>query len=334
MIQVLNNDINGAGNVSTAGLSITSVSVCTNGGTAFMSDGGTTVTYYVPSSSFLGTDTFTYTIQDSTFFGDGPSTATVTVTVVPQLLTGAINGLAENIQYTWGDGDGINDLATQWSRGFAPGCAGPIYIYASGYGWGLDFYVATGLTDPTTIQDAAGFTYDTGLSTGTATKGDTVFFRGSNGYYGAWRIDDVYPFDPFLLYGQWYFQSAGTGNFFSPIGVTPIYLDFGYVPVGSMKDLTLTIRNRGSEILTGTATTADPFGVVSGGSYNLNPDGSQIVTVRYMPTSLGSHNGTMMLTGGDGTIVRVIGVAVPFGTAVINPDPDSINAPLDADGTL
>ncbi len=88
VIQVLNNDINVAGTVSTTGLSITSVSACTNGGTAVMSDDGTTVTYSVPSPSFLGTDTFTYTIQDSTFFGDGPSTATVTVTVVPQLVTG------------------------------------------------------------------------------------------------------------------------------------------------------------------------------------------------------------------------------------------------------
>ncbi len=78
--------------------------------------------------------------------------------------------------------------------------------------------------------------------------------------------------------------------------------------------------------MTGTATTADPFSVVSGGNYILDPDGNQIVTVRYMPTSLGSHNGTMTLTGGDGTIVRLTGVAVPFGTVVVNPDPDSINA--------
>jgi len=69
--------------------------------------------------------------------------------------------------------------------------------------------------------------------------------------------------------------------------VTPGSLNFGYVPVGSTKDLTLTVRNTGIGTLTGSATTAAPFRIVSGGSYNLVADQEQAVTIRYQPTSSG-----------------------------------------------
>ncbi len=53
-----------------------------NGGTVTISAGGKTVNY-VPEATFLGTDTFTYTITDS---GGLTSTATVTVEVAPGVL--------------------------------------------------------------------------------------------------------------------------------------------------------------------------------------------------------------------------------------------------------
>ena len=89
--------------------------------------------------------------------------------------------------------------------------------------------------------------------------------------------------------------------------VTPGSLNFGYVPVGLTKDLTVTVKNAGGAALTGNATTTAPFSVISGGSYDLAPDQSQDVTIRYQPTSKGSHTGIVVFTGGDGTTVKVTG---------------------------
>jgi Abnormal spindle-like microcephaly-assoc'd, ASPM-SPD-2-Hydin len=92
------------------------------------------------------------------------------------------------------------------------------------------------------------------------------------------------------------------------IQVTPGSLNFGYVPVGSTKDLTLTVKNAGGGTLTGNATTSAPFfSIVSGGSYTLGPGESQVVTIRYQPTSQGPHTGTAVFTGTTGVTVPVTG---------------------------
>ena len=70
-IPVLNNDTDVDGGT----LTITAVSIPTNGGTAVMN--GSTIRY-TPAVGYAGTDTFTYTIVDPQ---GAPSTATVTVTV-------------------------------------------------------------------------------------------------------------------------------------------------------------------------------------------------------------------------------------------------------------
>ena len=67
------------------------------------------------------------------------------------------------------------------------------------------------------ISDATVFSYVTDAAV-TAQEGDTVFFRGTNGYYGAWRLDEFYPsadgsFPYSFLDGQWYFQDDGSGSF-------------------------------------------------------------------------------------------------------------------------
>ena len=100
---------------------------------------------------------------------------------------------------------------------------------------------------------------------------------------------------------------TGTGSFSTKIQVTPGDLNFGYVPVGSTKDLTLTVKNAGGGTLTGNATTSAPFSIVSGGSYNLGAGESQVVTIRYQPTSQGPHAGTVVFTGGNGATVPVTG---------------------------
>ena len=91
------------------------------------------------------------------------------------------------------------------------------------------------------------------------------------------------------------------------IQVTPNSLNFGYVPVGLTKDLTLTVKNTGVGTLTGTASTTVPFRIVSGGSYSLGANQQQTVTIRYQPTSTGAHTGTIVFTGGGGATIPVTG---------------------------
>jgi len=69
-------------------------------------------------------------------------------------------------------------------------------------------YAYPGLTDVNSITDATVFSYTSGVVN--ASEGDTVFYRGVNGYYGAWRIDDIHDYK---LDGHWYFQDDQTGNF-------------------------------------------------------------------------------------------------------------------------
>jgi len=89
------------------------------------------------------------------------------------------------------------------------------------------------------------------------------------------------------------------------IQVTPLSLNFIYNPRGSRNNL--LVKNTGVGILTGNATTDTPFIIVSGGSYSLSADESQIVTIEYRPTSPGPHAGTVVFTGGNGATIPVTG---------------------------
>lgn len=98
------------------------------------------------------------------------------------------------------------------------------------------------------------------------------------------------------------------------IQATPSSLSFGYVPMGSMKDLILTVKNTGSDwSVTGNVTTEHPFSIVSGGNYSLGPGQSRSVTVRYEPKSKGPHTGVVALTGGSGATVQLTGTTKPLG---------------------
>ncbi|MCZ6767147.1 MAG: PEP-CTERM sorting domain-containing protein [bacterium] len=147
--------------------------------------------------------------------------ATLIIVVAPGVragvVTGPINDLFESSgRFFWGDG--INDLYQEWSTA-NPHSSG--WFYASNYsGSNADIYVYTGLTDPTTVIDATLFSYTTSGAV-RASEGDTVFFRGTNGYYGAWRLDD---FSQSYLDAQWYFQDDGSGNFIPEPGTLGLLL--------------------------------------------------------------------------------------------------------------
>jgi hypothetical protein len=117
--------------------------------------------------------------------------------------------------YVWGDG--VHDLLQRWSLRTSLGTGwfyGSTYIGESN----ADVYVARGMTDPTTVEDASVFSYSDAVDW--AGEGDTVFFRGTNGYYGAWRVDDIYhDAVTYYLDGQWYFVDDGSADFTGPQAV-------------------------------------------------------------------------------------------------------------------
>jgi hypothetical protein len=167
--------------------------------------------------------------------------AVVVITIVyssntkGDLLTGSIDGLVEsNAYFYWGDG--INDLYQVWSVS-GPDSSG--WFYGSSYPWSnADVYVYSGLSDISLVTDASVFDYhdSSSLLSGNfavkAYEGDTVFFKGTNGYYGAWYIEDIYPDSTVndrdaALNGQWYFIDDGTSDFSVPEPTTLLLLGMG-----------------------------------------------------------------------------------------------------------
>jgi hypothetical protein len=137
------------------------------------------------------------------------------------VLSAPISDLPESSGlFYWGDG--VHDLYQQWSV-YYPDSSG--WFYGSTHSWSnADVYVFRGLADPTTITDATVSNYTNLVDW--AGEGDTVFFRGTNGFYGAWRIDSIYPLwggpHPAALSGRWYFQDDGTGCFSGDCAPTPV----------------------------------------------------------------------------------------------------------------
>lgn len=118
----------------------------------------------------------------------------------------------------------------------------------------------------------------------------------ARGADGAWDI------------GAYEFQFSGPNT--NPIAyVDPVRLDFGAVPVGGSAQTDFTLQNRGGGILSGSITAPAPFSVISGGSFQLASNQSQVVTVRYSPTAAGSHAHTLVISAGSGAAVQLSGTA-------------------------
>lgn len=93
------------------------------------------------------------------------------------------------------------------------------------------------------------------------------------------------------------------------ISVSPATLNFGSIPVGTVSNLVLSVRNTGGGTLSGTASVAAPFTIVSGGSYSLVSNQAQSLTVRYSPTTAGNHTGAVTFTGTSSGTAGVSGSA-------------------------
>lgn len=120
--------------------------------------------------------------------------------LIDKVVTGRLEGISENAG-AWVWGDGANSLCQGWSiPGFFYGTESP----ASS----ADVAVLIA-PDILELNNAESLNYES--DSVYAQSGDTVVFRGRNGFFGAWKIEEITPDG--LLYGTWYFRSGGGGDF-------------------------------------------------------------------------------------------------------------------------
>lgn len=97
------------------------------------------------------------------------------------------------------------------------------------------------------------------------------------------------------------------GNVAYGLLITPTDgLSFGSVKPGQYSELTFTLLNRGTSTITGQASAAAPYSVVSGGAYNLAQGGTANVTVRFSPTAGGNYQRSATFTSPQGTVWRTL----------------------------
>jgi len=108
-------------------------------------------------------------------------------------------------------------------------------------------------------------------------------------------------------------SSSCAGTLFTTpiIAVSPRTIDFGAVPVKTSVTNTFLIENWGGGKLVGKATVAQPFKIISGGTYQLGPSDAQVVTVSYTPSGSLLDTNVVKFTGGGGAVAPVMGKAMP-----------------------
>jgi len=131
---------------------------------------------------------------------DGSSGPGVAPELTNKVITGRLEGISATGRWMWGDG--INHLCQEWSEpGFFYGTDSQILSSAD--------VAVLFFPDILDFNNAESIDYSkTYVSAG---ADNTVLFRGRNGYFGAWKIDEIT--EDGLLYGTWYFRSGGGGDF-------------------------------------------------------------------------------------------------------------------------
>ena len=134
------------------------------------------------------------------------------------VLYGQISDIPES-RSDWIWGDSINWLCQQWSKNTSDSG----FFYGTNFPWSnADVYVLEATSDPLAVVAAENFAYT--ADSVRASEGETVFFRGRNGFFGAWTIDEIDDQTQNLLSGTWYFKAGGSGDFTgtSMVGSEPI----------------------------------------------------------------------------------------------------------------
>jgi hypothetical protein len=119
------------------------------------------------------------------------------------------------------------------------------------------------------------------------------------------------------------------------VDISPDPVDFGNAMVGGFVTQRVLITNRADSTgqLEGTASISpgppSPFFVVGGGSFSLSPGKSQVITLRFAPTSIGSASANLVITYKQvlcdpnsptrTTTVGLTGTGVPLISMAVNP---------------
>ena len=124
------------------------------------------------------------------------------------VLTGQLDQVPESYGILiWGDSP--NELCQQWS---VAGYDESGWFYGSvNPSSSADVYVLPAPQDPLAVVAAENFEYT--ADSVHAQEGDTVFFRGRNGFFGAWTIREIEGAQNAVLSGDWYFKAGGGGDF-------------------------------------------------------------------------------------------------------------------------
>lgn len=129
------------------------------------------------------------------------------------ILTGPIEGMIE-AEGIWVWGSANNKLCQQWSVARYDQSG---WFYGTSNIWSsADVYVLKAPQSPLSVTAAENFQYE--RTAVEAFEGDTVFFRGRNGYYGAWYIEKIDGRLGAILSGTWYFKFDGGGDFTRTVG--------------------------------------------------------------------------------------------------------------------
>jgi len=142
------------------------------------------------------------------------------------VLEGEIFEITESRGYwSWGTED--DRMCQQWSARTRDSG----YFYGTHHQWSnADVFVLKAPADPLEVIAAENFSYSGGSVV--AYEGDTVFFRGRNGYFGAWRIEEIDPLGQSAprdkLSGTWYFVAGGGGDFTRAVRPSEIPMLDGY----------------------------------------------------------------------------------------------------------
>ena len=116
---------------------------------------------------------------------------------------------------------------------------------------------------------------------------------------------------PFIVANANQATTPGTDHAEPALAVSQRILDFGSVPVGRMKTLSLTVKNVGGGLLTGAASVSGPFNILGDSPYAVKYPQTQVIHVQYVPTSVGLHMAVIHLSGGGGATVTLMGSGVP-----------------------
>ncbi len=90
------------------------------------------------------------------------------------------------------------------------------------------------------------------------------------------------------------------------LSVLPASLDFGAVAVGTTKTLSVTVRNTGTGVLSGTASVAVPFSILTGSPFSLDAGQAREVIVQFTPTPATRAGRTVIVSSNGGDVLLPI----------------------------